>query len=191
MRNHQQHHVSMDQFWDPLHKAPSILVIVTPVTAQMTMNDPANPRLRSGTMLQDVSDVQSVETAEQKKQLMETHHSLGHFGGMALMRAIIAEGYNWQNMSRDCADYVAACSLCQRYTIGKKGYHPYTPITASFPMDHISFDLFQLTTSQERYNYVLIIVDACTRFVLRRKGSMSHGNYSNYFVSRISSHYAK
>ena len=54
------------------------------------------------------------------------------------------------------------CAACQRYTISKTGFHPLQPILASLPWDHISFDLFQLKTSQDGYNFVLI-VDVCTR----------------------------
>ena len=60
------------------------------------------------------------------------------------------------------------CQACQRFTITRKGYHPYSPILARLPWDHISFDLLELPTSVNGYNFALVVVDVCTRFVLIR-----------------------
>jgi hypothetical protein len=35
---------------------------------------------------------------------------------------------------------------------------------AALPMDHLAIDLFRMPTSSDGYNYVLLVIDICTRF---------------------------
>ena len=118
--------------------------------------------------LQEHDDLYEVMLKDERNKLMEDHHALGHFGGLALQHAIIQSGHRWSSMSKDCHTFVRQCLDCARYNINKNGYHPYTPIIAKLPMDHISMDLYQLDETPDGFNYILIVVDICTRFVFLR-----------------------
>jgi transposase InsO family protein len=53
--------------------------------------------------------------------------------------------------------------------VHKSGFHPLSPIHASLPWDHVAIDLFcPGITSQDGYNYVLLLVDICSRFTILR-----------------------
>lgn len=95
---------------------------------------------------------------------MRSQHQRGHYGSTALAKTIIASGHRWSSISRDCQEFVADCPDCQRFTIRRRGYHPLSPILAKLPMDQVAIDLAQLPTSTDGYNYVLLVVDSCTRF---------------------------
>jgi len=141
-----------------------VLVIIDKPRTMEIINSPANPKFSKTTLLETDHDLELILDTDQQLETMKYFHEMGHYGGIALMRAIIQSGKRWDSIQRDCAKYVASCKDCQRYTVYKKGFHPYTPIFSSLPMDHISFDLFQLPTTPEGYNFVLVIVDICTRF---------------------------
>ena len=113
-------------------------------------------------------DLHEVMLPKERNELMKQHHDLGHFGGLALYHAIIQSGHHWPSMSKDCHAFVRQCLDCARYNINRNGYHPYTPIIAKLPMDHISMDLYQLDETPDGFNYILIVVDICTRFVFLR-----------------------
>ena len=118
--------------------------------------------------ISDEREVDVVVDLDQQKDILTRHHAFGHFGSTALCKSICEEKKYWSGMIEDCKKFVANCTDCQRYTIHKKGYHPLQPILARLPWDHISFDLFQLRTSSCGYNYVLIVVDVCTRMCFLR-----------------------
>src|SRR3990167_470739 len=51
----------------------------------------------------------------------------------------------------------------------KKGFHPLKSIEAELPMDHIGIDLAgPLPTTEDGYNYVLVVIDVCTKFTFLR-----------------------
>lgn len=60
---------------------------------------------------------------------------------------------------------VQSCEDCQRYNIGRKGFHPLTTIHAKLPMDHLAIDLKEYPKSTEGHKYCLVVIDICTRFV--------------------------
>jgi hypothetical protein len=56
------------------------------------------------------------------------------------------------------------CIDCQRFTTQKYGFHPLRLIAADLPMDHLAIDLAQMKTSRDGLNYILVVIDLCTRF---------------------------
>jgi transposase InsO family protein len=93
---------------------------------------------------------------------------MGHFGSTAIIKALITNGTTWTNFRQDVTQHVAACLPCQRYNIGKHGFHPLTTISAKLPFDHVAMDLKQLPTFRAGFNYILVPVYVCTRFVFLR-----------------------
>ena len=119
-------------------------------------------------ILQDRLQRIELPVAERENTLNEAH-LLGHFGATAIIRKIWNEGKMWTNMKEDAVKHVAKCPQCQRFNISKTGFNPLRPIHAELPMDHVAIDLFQLKTSTTGYNYCLVVVDVCTRFVFLRQ----------------------
>ena len=56
----------------------------------------------------------------------------------------------------------------QKYNIGKAGYHPLTSGTADLPLDHLAIDLKEMPRSAQGNNFILVIIDIFTRFVILR-----------------------
>ena len=72
-------------------------------------------------------------------------------------------------MHRDAVKTVQTCIECQKHNISKKGYHPLRPIHAYLPGDHWAIDLAgPFATSHTGNNYLLVMVDICTRFCVLR-----------------------
>lgn len=106
---------------------------------------------------------------EQRISTLEALHALGHFGADQLFQQAWRRGYFWKGMRRDCTSVTAKCQACRQFNIARHGFHPLVPIHAELPFDQVHVDLFgPLSTSAQGYNYVLVIVDVCTRFCLLR-----------------------
>ena len=71
-------------------------------------------------------------------------------------------------MRKEAIELVRACVPCQRFNIGKHGFHPMTPVTAAMPWDHIAVDLKSLPKSAKGHSYILVIVDVFTKFTFLR-----------------------
>jgi hypothetical protein len=72
-------------------------------------------------------------------------------------------------MRRTCYEVALGCQDCLAYNIGKVGFHPLTPATASLSFDQLAIDLAgPLPTSNAGYRYILVCVDIHTWFVLFR-----------------------
>src|SRR3989338_2567370 len=159
------HALQKDQLTDGKENEYIVVMVRPQQAATYAFLDTDNRQINR---LADDTDLEEIHDQECQKNIMREHHTLGHFGGVALAKAIIMSGKRWPSLSRDCSRYVRECRDCQKYTIYKKGYHPYSPVVATLPMDHVSVDLFQLDTSSEGYNFVLLLIDICTRFVFLR-----------------------
>ena len=101
--------------------------------------------------------------------MIERAHLAGHFGTTWITKSLIMDGKSWPGMHEEVRCHVSSCLPCQRYNIGKHGFHPLKAIHAELPFDHIAIDLKQLPESRNGYNYILVIVDICTRFVFLRE----------------------
>ena len=106
---------------------------------------------------------------EDRKSLLDSAHSLGHFGATAIVKHIWCKGITWPNIRKDAVEFVSSCRACQRFNFVKTGFHPLTPLKAEYPLDHICIDLAgPLPTSPQGNNYVLVAVDVCSRFIFLR-----------------------
>ncbi len=103
-----------------------------------------------------------------RPSLIERAHLAGHFGSGAIAKMLILDNKTWKGMRHDIKKHVSKCLSCQRYNIGKHGFHPLKAIHAELPMDHLAIDLKQLPESEGGFNYILVVVDLCTRFVFLR-----------------------
>ena len=105
---------------------------------------------------------------EREAALFEAH-AKGHNGAEGMCQILKNDGKNWGSMRHDAANYVKGCLPCQRYVIGRRGFHPMKSIHAALPWDHIGIDLKSFNVpSAEGNSYLLVVVDICTRFVFLR-----------------------
>ena len=91
-----------------------------------------------------------------------------HFGANAIVKSIHQDGYSWSGIKDDCQREVSKCLKCQRFNIGRHGYHPLKNLKALMPFDHVSIDLKEMKTSDRNNNYYLALIDVATRFVFLR-----------------------
>ena len=106
---------------------------------------------------------------EKKKELVVEKHRESHIGGQGLFQALFRDGYYWKGMRKMCEEVARGCEAYLKYNVGRAGFHPISPVTATLPFDHIAIDLAgPLPTSESGFNYILVLVDIATRFVLLR-----------------------
>ena len=105
----------------------------------------------------------------QRKGLVARAHSQGHFSEKVVVDLIYHTwNYWWPTLRKDVLDSVSRCTQCQRYNIGKYGYHPLRSPTAMLPGDWWQMDLIELDTSTNGYNYVLCVVDLFSSYLVTR-----------------------
>ena len=104
----------------------------------------------------------------ERKPLLETVHSMGHFGATAMFKVLVKQGKFWPSMRADCLSEVQKCLKCQRFNIGQRGFHPLSSIMAQLPMDHVMFDLKEFPLSGKGNKYMLVVIDVATRFIFLR-----------------------
>jgi transposase InsO family protein len=110
------------------------------------------------------------QNEEQKKELLEKSHLLGHYG-ITAMEQIIHEEYqmHWKGLRKDIEQYVKNCSKCRVFNLGKHVFHPPKNHTAKSIGDHWVFDLgtFDVTTPRGN-NFILVAMDLFSRFIVLR-----------------------
>ena len=106
---------------------------------------------------------------EERKQLLQQQHEMGHFGAEAVVQALKSQNIQWPNMHDEAKKICGTCIQCLRYNIAKRGYHPLKPIIANEPFDHIAVDLAgPFPTSRTQQHWLLVIIDIHSRFVILR-----------------------
>ncbi len=161
----------LDYDFEVVHK-PGVLNILPDRLSRLYDADPDDSQLQCCLLNASIEsfDGQNGEIIpeDMRQALIERAHLAGHFGTTAIIKALIYVNKTWPNMSDQVRRHVGTCIPCQRYNIGQHGFHPLTAIHAELPFDHIAIDLKQLPTSADGFNYILVIVDVCTRFVFLR-----------------------
>ena len=134
------------------------------------------------------------EEEVQKKMVVELHNQ-NHVGARMMFKMLFSDGFYWPSMFKDCEREAKSCSDCLRFNISEGGFHPMRTITASLPWDHVVWDLIgKLPMSENGFNFVLIMVDVVTRFVvlkpLQTKRAVEIANrlvetFANFGVSKL------
>ncbi len=104
-----------------------------------------------------------------KQRAMEIH-AHGHVGTQAMIDLLIDEEYDcdMKVLRKICKGIASACIVCAKNTLSRAGYHPSKSVEADLPFDHIVIDLCTMEMSSNGNNYVLVIKDVLTRFVILR-----------------------
>lgn len=107
---------------------------------------------------------------QEKIQLLEKSHLLGHYG-VGAMERIIHQDYrmHWPNLRDDITKFVKNCHQCRLYNPAKHVFHPPVSIAPNGVWQHLVMDLgtFNVTTPRGN-NFILVVVDVFSRFTILR-----------------------
>ena len=122
------------------------------------------------TIIEQISPELIDETpVSERAKALECAHAKGHNAAEGMVQVLKSDGFGWGSMKKDAAAYVQSCLPCQRFVIGRRGFHPVRSVHAALPWDHIGIDLKSFgVQSTSGNNHVLVVVDICTRFVFLR-----------------------
>jgi transposase InsO family protein len=124
------------------------------------------------TLRQLVREINGIEIPHEHERelILKREHSKGHFGVDIMLANLWADQkIYWPGIRQQTQQLLSQCEACIRYSTAKLGYLPLRSINAELPMDHIAFDTAQPSvTTPEGYNYILVIVCVCTRFIWLR-----------------------
>ena len=106
---------------------------------------------------------------EQRIDMINQNHALGHFGAKHIAFKFYDQGYWWPGMVKDIDNQIRNCHPCLSYNVEKEGFHPAKSIVASEPWDHIQIDLIgPLPVSDNGFSNILTVVDVCTGYTVLR-----------------------
>ncbi len=118
---------------------------------------------------EDLEEVPIIDSEEEKRTVMHRAHLARHMGASTMATSIRALArVRWANMMKDCQAFVSACLQCQRYNVGKHGFHPPKNVEAVMPLDHMRVDVKEMPLSAKGHKYLLVVIEVATRFVFLR-----------------------
>ena len=113
-----------------------------------------------------VMEVKGVEKEGERRKLVEESHQEAHEGGYHLFMKLLRKGVFWKEMKKECREEVKKCVQCLRFNVGKRGFFPLRARGVMYPMQQVHVDhLGTLEVAEGKFQHVLVVVDAATRFV--------------------------
>jgi transposase InsO family protein len=104
---------------------------------------------------------------DERKEILQKCHDLGHFGASVMVRSIREDGYNWTNIHQDALSHCQRCESCLRFNAPPKAWHRLRTITAALPLEHVAVDLAgPFPTSRNNNHFLHVLIDVHSRFVL-------------------------
>ena len=120
---------------------------------------------------EEIMGAKWVEGEQDRQKLLAKVHGKAHEGEGKLFMRLLAEGWYWTDMKRDCRREAAGCRMCLQYNVGQKGFHVMRSRGVVYPMqtchtDHL-MGLEKAGPGQE-FQDVLVVLDSATRLVWLR-----------------------
>ena len=113
-----------------------------------------------------VMEAKGVEKEGERRKLVEESHQEAHEGGYHLFMKLLRKGVFWKEMKKECREEVKKCVQCLRFNVGKRGFFPLRVRGVMYPMQQVHVDhLGTLEVAEGKFQHVLVVVDAATRFV--------------------------
>ena len=108
-----------------------------------------------------------VEEGALRKKLVRESHVETHEGEFHLFWRLLKRGFFWKDMKKACRAEVRCCVDCLRFNVGARGFMLLRVRSVKLPMVEVYGDhAGPFPESGARgYKYILILVDAATRFV--------------------------
>ncbi|MEY2858854.1 MAG: hypothetical protein RLZZ74_3167, partial [Cyanobacteriota bacterium] len=85
---------------------------------------------------------------QKQQELLQFSHAKGHFGSTHMVKDILEAGWHWPGLRKNCQDVVSSCINCQRFNIGKHGFHPVRNHEARLPLDKVAIDAKEMVKSK-------------------------------------------
>ena len=120
---------------------------------------------------EEIMGAKWVEGEQDRQKLLAKVHGKAHEGEGKLFMRLLAEGWYWTDMKRDCRREAAGCWMCLQYNVGQKGFHVMRSRGVVYPMqtchtDHL-MGLEKAGPARE-FQDVLVVLDSATRLVWLR-----------------------
>ena len=120
---------------------------------------------------EEIMGAKWVEGEQDRQKLLAKVHGKAHEGEGKLFMRLLAEGWYWTDMKRDCRREAAGCWMCLQYNVGQKGFHVMRSRGVVYPMqtchtDHL-MGLEKVGPGQE-FQDMLVVLDSATRLVWLR-----------------------
>ena len=120
---------------------------------------------------EEIMGAKWVEGEQDRQKLLAKVHGKAHEGEGKLFMRLLAEGWYWTDMKRDCRREAAGCRMCLQYNVGQKGFHVMRSRGVVYPMqtchtDHL-MGLEKAGPARE-FQDVLVVLDSATRLVWLR-----------------------
>ena len=108
---------------------------------------------------------------ELRLQILSVLHDTnftGHRGAFKMYENALKKIW-WNNMYKDIQNYVSSCTLCMETNTGHLPNIPLNPLDIpDGPFHTIHVDLLKFHTSSKGYNYILVIIDSFSKFVITK-----------------------
>jgi hypothetical protein len=111
--------------------------------------DPLGKDLHLPFVLTKLGEHVKVTPEGDRAEALKWAHAQGHRGTRGTYHRLLAEGFKWPKMEKDCLRVAKECLDCQRFTAQRYGFHPLRSVTADLPMDGLAMDLAQMKTSED------------------------------------------
>ena len=111
-----------------------------------------------------VLEAEWIKSGEIREKMVTDAHNTLHQGPMGTFRKLLRDGYFWSDMKRDCRRASQKCKQCLRHNVGKRGFLPLQAGTTLLPLEKVHGDLAGPFLTSEGCKYILVLVDAATRF---------------------------
>ena len=116
-----------------------------------------------------VTQLNTLDLSEMEKREIKNIHALGHFGAESMTQMLKWKGISFPNVKEKCVKFIKKCQICQKWSKSKPHFAPISPVFNNVVWNHISIDLLgPVPPNEEDYNYILVIVDVATRYVVLR-----------------------
>jgi hypothetical protein len=115
-----------------------------------------------------VLECEWVEDFKTRDELVAGVHAKSHQGAMGTFQELLRKGKFWSDMKRDCRRATQSCRKCLCHNIGRSGCHPLKPSATLIPMMKVNVDLLGPCMTSEGSQYILVIIDAASRYVWLR-----------------------
>ena len=83
---------------------------------------------------EEIMGAKWVEGEQGRQKLLAKVHGKAHEGEGKLFMRLLAEGWYWTDMKRDCRREAAGCQMCLQYNVGQKGFHVMQSRGVVYPM---------------------------------------------------------
>lgn len=95
--------------------------------------------------------------------LKELHDQMGHQGTDRTI-SLIRDRFFWPYMQRETEQHVMSWMCLKQKKPNREIRTPFVSITSTHPFELVSVDFLHLDKCKGGYEYILVIVDHCTRF---------------------------